>query len=145
MDASEFQSTIDQLGYTQVGISRLLGVTDRTGRRWASGDVIVPKAVEMILRRMAREGLSVDVSARIIAARVGDEFGPEDLEQFVWVRPKTPTGKWQVARRDNQTQKYYLTGNVLAFALNELDLGPIVYLDVPEGAESETKVLGQPE
>ena len=132
MTPEQFQSSIDALGYSQVGISRLFGVTDRTGRRWASGDVSIPKAVEMVLLRMQREGLTVEVQARILAGRLGSDFGPRDQEQYVWVRPKSRNGTWQVARRDNSTKLYYLTGNELAFKLDELELGPIVHLDIPD-------------
>lgn len=143
MNHLEFQSTIDRLGYSQVAISRLFGVTDRTGRRWASGEVQVPIAVQMILRRMLNDGLTVDVSARIIAARLGGELGAVDKEQFLWVRPRTATGKWQVAKRDNQTGHYYLTGSSSQFSAHELDLGPLVHLDVPEEIAEQIPVLGR--
>lgn len=39
MTANQYRAALDKLGLTQVGAARLLGVADRTSRRWAEEGV----------------------------------------------------------------------------------------------------------
>jgi hypothetical protein len=128
MEAVEFKNLIEELGYSQVGISRLLGVNDRTGRRWASGEQDIPKAVEVTLTLLKDFGLTSAVMARITANRVGGEYGQPDSEHHVWVRPRTDMADWTVAKFNRKTGVYLLPGNPLGFKLSELELGPRVHM-----------------
>jgi len=38
MTPTEYRSTLDRIGLTQVGAARFFGVNDVTGRRWAAHD-----------------------------------------------------------------------------------------------------------
>lgn len=60
MTADEYRLTLKSLGLSQVAAARLLGVDARTSRRWALGEVSIPRAVELLLRRMARDGVRSD-------------------------------------------------------------------------------------
>jgi hypothetical protein len=51
MTADEFREALDQLGISQVGIARLLGVDDVTARRWAANGTPVPVAILVELLR----------------------------------------------------------------------------------------------
>jgi len=127
MTADEFRVALDKLGYSQVGMARLLGVTDRTARRWAA-DGVIPRAVEIVLTDMLREGgLTTEISAGIIAGRLGSKFGDKDRIQHVWVKPKFNGSEWLVARHDRATRDFTLPGNTSTFKLEELMLGPVVH------------------
>jgi hypothetical protein len=128
MEASEFRNLIEQLGYSQVAVSRLLGVNDRTGRRWASGEQDIPRAVEITLDLMRRFGLTADVMGQILANRVAGTYGDMDPEYHVWVRPRVPNAEWTVAKFNRKTRVYLLPGNPLGFKLSELELGPRVHM-----------------
>lgn len=45
MDRFQFRRLLDKAGLTQVDASRLIGVTDRTMRRYVSGTTPVPRVV----------------------------------------------------------------------------------------------------
>ncbi|QGJ73832.1 helix-turn-helix domain-containing protein [Sinorhizobium meliloti] len=127
MTAEEFKQAIERLGYSQVGISRLFGVTDRTGRRWASGQIPVPEAAELCLNMMLMSGLTPQVMGVITARRVGDEFGDRDEIQYRWVLPKHEGAEWTVARYFLSSQTFELPGTVEKFSLGEVHFGPRVY------------------
>ena len=130
MSPVEFRETIELLGYSQVSISRLFGVNDRTGRRWAAGDQEVPTAVEVCLGLMVREGLTSAVMAKIIAGRVGREFGEVDPVYHQWVLPRGSSKiAWTVARVDRDGARYWLPGLAASFSLDELQLGPRVHME----------------
>ena len=44
---------------SQVRAAKLCGYSGRTGRRWAAGDLGVPKAVEIMIRSCLRRGASI--------------------------------------------------------------------------------------
>lgn len=57
MSPEDFRAAIARLGMPQAGTSdngvdAFLGVDARTVRRWASGEIVVPDSVEMLLRIM---------------------------------------------------------------------------------------------
>ena len=49
------QACLDRAGLTQVGAARLLGVGDRTMRRWCAGPVEAPLAVLMLFEAAQTE------------------------------------------------------------------------------------------
>lgn len=57
MTPEAYRDAIARLGLSQVGAGKLFGVTDRTSRRWASGDQDVPRAVEIALDLFIRTGI----------------------------------------------------------------------------------------
>lgn len=52
MTPDAYREALDSLGLSQVVAASLFGVDPRTSRRWAAGDLEVPKAVEIALRLM---------------------------------------------------------------------------------------------
>lgn len=50
MTADQYRESIEQLGLSQVAAARLLGVDERTSRRWASGERDVPGPAAQFLR-----------------------------------------------------------------------------------------------
>lgn len=50
MTADEYREAIEELGLSQVAAAKLLGVDDRTSRRWASGDREIPPPAARFLR-----------------------------------------------------------------------------------------------
>jgi hypothetical protein len=49
MTANQYRATIETLGLTQVGAARILGVDERTSRKWALGERPVPATVSGFL------------------------------------------------------------------------------------------------
>lgn len=49
MTPVEIQARLDDLGLSQVAGARLLGVDDRTMRRWVAGDRIMPEPAVRLL------------------------------------------------------------------------------------------------
>lgn len=49
MTADDFREHLSRLGYSNAGFGEVVGVEPRTVRRWASGAVAVPVAVQMLL------------------------------------------------------------------------------------------------
>jgi len=45
MTADQFRSSLDRLGLSQLGAARMLGVNDRTVRRWALNERSIPDDV----------------------------------------------------------------------------------------------------
>lgn len=60
MSPTDFRHTIESLGLTQAGVSRILGVSDRAVRMWIAGDRAVPEPVAKLLRLIASGALSPD-------------------------------------------------------------------------------------
>jgi hypothetical protein len=50
MSQDEFQETLDDLQFTQVGLMRALHKDERTGRRWRSGEYAIPTEIAVLLR-----------------------------------------------------------------------------------------------
>lgn len=50
MTPDDYRETIETLGLTQSGAARLLGVDERTSRRWALGERDIPPPAERFLR-----------------------------------------------------------------------------------------------
>lgn len=60
MTNDEFRAAIEHLGLSQVRAAHLFGVDPRTSRRWALGELPVPKPVSLCLRLMLRHGIVVE-------------------------------------------------------------------------------------
>jgi len=58
MTPDEYRETIEALGMTQGAAARLLGVDDRTSRRWACGERDIPPPAERFLRYLVATGKS---------------------------------------------------------------------------------------
>jgi DNA-binding transcriptional regulator YiaG len=58
MTPDEYRAAIEALGLSQVAAARLLGVDDRTSRRWASGERDVPPPAQRFLRYLIATGRS---------------------------------------------------------------------------------------
>ena len=48
----QFRETLAALTLSQVGAARLLGVNERTARRWGNGEQDIPPPVQRFLRLM---------------------------------------------------------------------------------------------
>lgn len=49
MSPEQFRDTLDALHLTQVGFSKIIDVNERTVRRWACGELPIPRVVELLL------------------------------------------------------------------------------------------------
>ena len=54
MTPERYAKVIEKLGLSQVKAARFLGHDPRTSRRWISGDLVIPKAVGMLLELMIK-------------------------------------------------------------------------------------------
>lgn len=59
MSPDEYQSILDKLELTQVGMAALLKLGDRTSRRYASGDAEIPTPTAKLLRLMVSGKISI--------------------------------------------------------------------------------------
>lgn len=59
MSPKQYQQALDDLGLTQVGAGEFLGVSERTARRYVSGETEVPVAVALLLRRLIMDGRNI--------------------------------------------------------------------------------------
>ena len=59
MTAKQFCSGLEKLGLSQVGAAKLLGITDRTSRRYAAGDAEIPEPTAKLLRLAIAGKISV--------------------------------------------------------------------------------------
>lgn len=60
MTHADFRSTLQRLGLSQTGASRVLGVADRTIRSWLTGERSVPEPVAKLLRLMATGAVTTE-------------------------------------------------------------------------------------
>jgi DNA-binding transcriptional regulator YiaG len=67
MTSDEFRAALDALGLTQGGAARLLGVDERTSRRWANGERDVPPPAQRFLRYLIATGRSGEYALRKLA------------------------------------------------------------------------------
>lgn len=58
MTSDEYRATLEALGLTQGGGARLLGVDERTSRRWACGERDIPPPAQRFLRYLIATGRS---------------------------------------------------------------------------------------
>lgn len=57
MTADQYRSAIEAIGLSQRSAAKFLGVTERTSRRWALGEMPPPIYVAKLLRLMIRLNL----------------------------------------------------------------------------------------
>ena len=60
MTADEYRTALKALGLTQAGAARLLGVDERTSRRWARGEREIPGPVVRFLHFLIAAGIPAD-------------------------------------------------------------------------------------
>jgi DNA-binding transcriptional regulator YiaG len=63
----EYRAAIESLGLSQVAAARLLGVDDRTSRRWASGERDIPPPAQRFLRYLIATGRSGEYAMKRLA------------------------------------------------------------------------------
>lgn len=66
MTAEEYRDLIAALGLTQVDASILLGVDERTSRRWASGEREIPPPVVRFLRYLLATKTTGDAAIKVL-------------------------------------------------------------------------------
>ena len=67
MTGREFRAALDQLGLTQVGLARLLGVGPRTTRRWADQGLDGP--AQILIRLLLVGAVTPAAITKVIAGR----------------------------------------------------------------------------
>lgn len=66
MTPDEYRSAIEKLGLSQVEAARLLGVDERTSRRWACGERDVSPPAVRFLRYLIAIGKSGEKALRVL-------------------------------------------------------------------------------
>jgi DNA-binding transcriptional regulator YiaG len=64
--SDEYRKTIDKLGLTQGGAARLLGVDERTSRRWANGERDIPPPAQRFLRYLIATKRSGEYAMKLL-------------------------------------------------------------------------------
>jgi DNA-binding transcriptional regulator YiaG len=64
MTPDEYRAALDAIGLSQAGGARLLGVDERTSRRWACGERDVPPPAQRFLRYLIATGRSGEYAMR---------------------------------------------------------------------------------
>jgi DNA-binding transcriptional regulator YiaG len=67
MTPDEYRTAIETLGLSQIAAARLLGVDERTSRRWATGERDVPPPAQRFLRYLIATGRSGDYAMQRLA------------------------------------------------------------------------------
>ena len=49
MTQEQYRAALAELGWSQMGAARALGVNPRTSQRWAAGDLPVPMPIKILL------------------------------------------------------------------------------------------------
>jgi len=68
MTPDEYRAAIERLGLSQIAAARLLGVDERTSRRWACGEREVPPPAQRFLRYLIATRRSGDYAMRRLGA-----------------------------------------------------------------------------
>jgi DNA-binding transcriptional regulator YiaG len=68
MTPDQYRAAIEQLGLTQVAAAKLLGVDERTSRRWATGERDVPAPAARFLRYLIATGKTGEKAMRVLEA-----------------------------------------------------------------------------
>ena len=66
MTADDYRKAIEALGLSQVAAAHLLGVDERTSRRWASGERDVPAPAERFLRYLIASRTSPEKVLKVL-------------------------------------------------------------------------------
>jgi DNA-binding transcriptional regulator YiaG len=67
MTPDEYREAIDHLGLSQVAAAKLLGVDDRTSRRWACGERPIPPPAQRFLRYLIATGRNGEYAMKQLA------------------------------------------------------------------------------
>jgi DNA-binding transcriptional regulator YiaG len=70
--ASEYRGLIAQLGLSQIRAARLLGVDERTSRRWAAGVHYPHPSVTQFLRYLIKTGKTGEKALRVLEPVAND-------------------------------------------------------------------------
>ena len=66
--ADQYRATIETLGLSQAAAARLLGVDERTSRRWANGERDIPPPAQRFLRYLIATGRSGEYALKRISS-----------------------------------------------------------------------------
>jgi DNA-binding transcriptional regulator YiaG len=66
MTHEDYRAIISQLGLSQAGASRFLGVNEVTSRRWATNKQTVPEPVARFLRLLVAAKISPEKAAKLL-------------------------------------------------------------------------------
>lgn len=66
MTPAEYRSAIEQLGLSQVAAAKLLGVDERTSRRWVSGERDVPAPAARFLQYLIATRKTGDHAMKVL-------------------------------------------------------------------------------
>lgn len=64
MSPDDYRAALEKLGLSQVAAARLLGVDDRTSRRWACGERDIPPPAVRFLRYLIATGTTGEKAMR---------------------------------------------------------------------------------
>jgi len=64
MTPDDYRAAIERLGLSQVAAARLLGVDERTSRRWACGERDIPPPAVRFLRYLIATGTTGEKAMR---------------------------------------------------------------------------------
>jgi len=68
MTPDEYREALEALDLTQAGAAKLLGVDDRTSRRWACGERDIPPPAVRFLRYLIATGRSGEYAMKRLAS-----------------------------------------------------------------------------
>jgi DNA-binding transcriptional regulator YiaG len=60
MTVKQFNAALESAGLTQQGFAATIRVNERTVRRWASGEAVVPTPIAMLLNLMLKTGSTAE-------------------------------------------------------------------------------------
>jgi hypothetical protein len=91
MTGDQYDDLIAELGMTQRGAARFLGIGERSSRRFAAGNPI-PPVIQILLRVMKAKGVTPEEAFQIAGFRLPDHY--EDSTPFgdqrpPWMRPNS--------------------------------------------------------
>lgn len=70
MTPHEYRNLLAALGLTQAGAARLLGVDERTSRRWANGERDVPPPAARFLRFLLEAKIPPDCVMKLLSSAI---------------------------------------------------------------------------
>jgi len=68
MTPTEYRDLLSALDLTQAGAARLLGVDERTSRKWACGERDVPQPAQRFLRFLLAAKIAPDLVMKLLAS-----------------------------------------------------------------------------
>lgn len=89
MNSTDYRAALASLGLSQAGAAKLLGVNERTSRRWAIGELVIPVPVGRWLRFMAAAEINPELVCELL------DPPPEEPEKIVVDDLLVPNPKYQ--------------------------------------------------